>query len=68
MAIPDELVTNRIKAYVVVRDGASEGALADFCRERLPRYMVPEIFDFRDELPKSSTGKIARAALETQKV
>jgi L-proline---[L-prolyl-carrier protein] ligase len=68
VAIPDELVTNRIKAFVVVRDGASEGALADFCRERLPRYMVPEIFDFRDELPKSSTGKIARAALETQKV
>ena len=45
-----------------------ESWLADFCRERLPRYMVPEIFDFRDELPKSSTGKIARAALETQKV
>jgi amino acid adenylation domain-containing protein len=63
-AIPDELVTNRIKAYVVVRDGTGEGDLIAFCQERLPKYMVPELFDFRSELPKSSTGKIARTALE----
>jgi acyl-coenzyme A synthetase/AMP-(fatty) acid ligase len=63
-AIPDELVTNRIKAYVAVRDSTDEAALVRFCMDRLPKYMVPELFDFRDELPKSSTGKIARTALE----
>jgi acyl-CoA synthetase (AMP-forming)/AMP-acid ligase II len=37
--------------------------LAALCRERLPRYMVPEEFELRPELPKSSTGKIDRRAL-----
>jgi amino acid adenylation domain-containing protein len=63
-AIPDELVTNRIKAYVVVRDETDEADLVGFCQQSLPKYMVPELFDFRAELPKSSTGKIARTALE----
>ena len=63
-AIPDDIVTNRIKAYVVARNGLDQAELVRFCSERLPRYMVPELFDFRTELPKSSTGKIARRALE----
>jgi acyl-coenzyme A synthetase/AMP-(fatty) acid ligase len=66
-AIPDDLITNRIKAYVVVRDDTDEDGLVRFCQKRLPKYMVPELFDFRDELPKSSTGKIARTALEPRK-
>jgi acyl-coenzyme A synthetase/AMP-(fatty) acid ligase len=64
-AIPDELVTNRIKAYVVVHDRADETALANFCATRVPRYMVPEIFEFIERLPRSSTGKIARTELES---
>jgi amino acid adenylation domain-containing protein len=62
-AVPDEMFSNRIKAYVVVRHGVDEADLIRFCRDRLPRYMVPEMFEFRDELPKSSTGKIARRQL-----
>ncbi len=31
--------------------------------ERIPRYMIPELFEFRDVLPKTSTGKIDRQAL-----
>ena len=62
-AIPDELVTNRIEAYVVLRGGVSTDELAGFCRERLPAYMVPERFHARDSLPKTSTGKVDRKAL-----
>jgi amino acid adenylation domain-containing protein len=61
--IPDEVVTNRIKAYVVVRDEVSQDDLVSFVCERLPRYMAPELFEFRDELPRSSTGKVDRRAL-----
>jgi amino acid adenylation domain-containing protein len=61
--IPDEVVTNRIKAYVVVRDDVSQDDLVAFVCERLPRYMAPELFEFRDELPRSSTGKVDRRAL-----
>jgi long-chain acyl-CoA synthetase len=49
---------------VVVPDGACEAReLIRFCRERLVRYKVPEQVEFRDEIPKSSTGKILRKYL-----
>ena len=63
-AVPDELVTNRIRAVVATREPVAEGELVEHCRSRLPRYMIPETFEFRDELPKSSTGKIARKLLQ----
>jgi len=61
--IPDEIVTNRIKAYVVVRGEVTQDDLVGFVCDRLPRYMAPELFEFRDELPRSSTGKVDRRAL-----
>ena len=64
IAVPDELVTNRIKAVVSTRAPIREIDLAEHCAARLPRYMIPETFEFRHELPKSSTGKIARKLLE----
>lgn len=63
--VPDDLVTNIIKAYVVVTDGATEKDLVRFCADRIPRYMVPTSFEFRELLPKTSTGKIDRRALTT---
>jgi amino acid adenylation domain-containing protein len=62
-AVPDELVTNRIKAYVVVREPLGEADLVRFCAIRLPRYMIPEAFEFRSALPKTSTGKVDRQLL-----
>ncbi|MGH3072857.1 MAG: amino acid adenylation domain-containing protein [Gaiellaceae bacterium] len=61
--IPDEIITNRIKAYVVARGDVAEDDLVTFVCDRLPRYMAPELFEFRDELPRSSTGKVDRRAL-----
>jgi acyl-coenzyme A synthetase/AMP-(fatty) acid ligase len=60
--IPDDVVTNRIKAFVVAHD-LGDTELIGFCRARLPRYMVPDEIEFRDALPKSSTGKIDRRKL-----
>lgn len=65
VAVPDEMVTNRLRA-VVVAPGATDRELAGFCRERLPRHMVPEEFRFVDALPKTSTGKIDHRSLEAE--
>jgi amino acid adenylation domain-containing protein len=64
--IPDEVVTNRIKAFVVARAEVGDDELVNFVCERLPRYMAPELFEFRDELPRSSTGKVDRRALAAE--
>jgi amino acid adenylation domain-containing protein len=63
VAVPDELVTNRLIAFVALRDDSTDHDLARFCGERLPRYMVPESFTRLAELPKTSTGKIDRRSL-----
>jgi amino acid adenylation domain-containing protein len=64
IAVPDDLLGNRLHAFVV---GNSE-ALTDkdilvHCGQLLPRYMMPERIEFRSELPKTSTGKIDRPLL-----
>lgn len=62
--IPDDVIGNRIKAYVVSKDPAvTEVELVRFCSTLLPKYMIPEIFEFIEELPKTSTGKADRTAL-----
>ena len=63
LAIPDELVTNRLRAVIAAGGRLSEKDVVNFCRERLPRYMVPDEVEFREALPKSSTGKIDRQKL-----
>jgi acyl-coenzyme A synthetase/AMP-(fatty) acid ligase len=65
IAIPDELVTNRIRAFVVAREGVSESEFVTFCAQRIPHYMIPERFELLDTLPKTSTGKVDRQALST---
>ena len=63
VAIPDEVITNRLVACVVVRGHVEESALIRSCAERIPRYMIPETFEFWDTLPKTSTGKVDRQTL-----
>jgi amino acid adenylation domain-containing protein len=66
VAVPDELVTNRLKAFVVVRDQTGVSELARFCADRLPEYMVPDLWELAEQLPKTSTGKLNRQALLEQ--
>jgi amino acid adenylation domain-containing protein len=50
----------RIKAFASTRGGArlSIIELKKFCSEKLPLYMVPDLFCCLDALPKTSTDKI----------
>jgi long-chain acyl-CoA synthetase len=54
-----------IKAVVVLRRGerATAEELLALCRERLDAYQVPDIIEFRTELPKNFLGKILRRLL-----
>jgi amino acid adenylation domain-containing protein len=65
VAIPDEIVGNRIKAVIAahVAESLKAGELQHYCAARIPKYMIPEHIEFRESLPKTSTGKIDRMQL-----
>ncbi|CDP01726.1 unnamed protein product [Coffea canephora] len=46
-----------------VRKKPREKDIIEFCRARLPHYMVPKNVVFMDELPKTATGKIQKFSL-----
>jgi acyl-CoA synthetase (AMP-forming)/AMP-acid ligase II len=65
IGLPDEVLGQSIKAFVVANDGAlpRPDDLLAFCAERLPRYMVPSTIEVIDELPKTTSGKVDYPAL-----
>jgi len=66
--IPDELIGNRIAAIIVPlnNDIIKKEDIIAYCSQRLPKYMIPEIVDFRDSLPMTSSGKIDRKLLASK--
>ncbi len=65
VSAPDPKRGERIRAVVVLKEGleATEKEIIDYCRERIADYKVPREVEFRDSLPKTRTGKIARGEL-----
>jgi len=69
IGVPDDVVGERIKSYVVVKNdvkGVHAQDLIRFCKERLASYEVPQYVEFRDMLPKSKAGKILRRELRDE--
>ncbi|MFZ0732913.1 MAG: amino acid adenylation domain-containing protein [Candidatus Sulfotelmatobacter sp.] len=70
LAVPDEIIGNRIRAIVAPHVAGSLGVLdlQQYCASRIPKYMIPELVELYDELPKTSTGKIDRVKLASEPV
>jgi len=61
VGVPDELEGEAIKAYIVSCDpDLSAKEVINHCKKHLESFMIPKLVEFRDTLPKGSTGKIAR--------
>ena len=55
----------RVKAFIVLKPGetATEEEFFTFLKEKVAPYKVPRYIEFREELPKTITGKVLRRAL-----
>ena len=67
VGVPDDVRGEIVKAFVVLREGASEeGAEARLVarvKERVSPHVAPRAMAFVNDLPKTATGKIMRRAL-----
>ena len=65
VGIPDDVLGEAAKAYVVLRDGVACDAesVIRFCRARLRGFMVPIAVVFARALPKTELGKMRKADL-----
>ncbi|KAL8550033.1 hypothetical protein ACS0TY_008747 [Phlomoides rotata] len=67
VARPDEFWGETPCAFLSLKEGVkekpTENEVISYCRDRLPRYMVPRTVVIIEELPKTSTGKVQKFAL-----
>jgi crotonobetaine/carnitine-CoA ligase len=62
VGIPDPVRDQAIKAYIILKEGATTTAdeLVAWCRRHLSAFKVPEVVEFRDAFPRTSVGKIQK--------
>lgn len=65
LPLPDELFGSRLRAVISVNGPGSvtRAEVLEHCRRRLPGYMVPDVVEFCEALPRTSNGKVDRTLL-----
>jgi len=65
VGVPDEVLGQAIRAYVVVEPGValSDKQIRALCLTRLENFMVPKEVIILAELPKTTTGKVSKKLL-----
>jgi fatty-acyl-CoA synthase len=65
IGVEDEKFGQRLRAFVVKRDGASlsEDEVKEYVKDNLARYKVPREVVFVEELPRNATGKVLKREL-----
>jgi long-chain acyl-CoA synthetase len=71
IGVPDDRTGERVKVFVVLKEGAAltEDELIAWCRDPeqgLTGYRVPHEVEFRDALPETMVGKVLRRVLHDE--
>jgi len=70
IGVPSKVREETVKAFIVVKEGEklTRAEIIQFCKDKLSRYKIPREIEFRDELPKSSVGKILKRVLKEEEM
>ena len=65
VGVEDEILGEAVKAFVVLKKGSTRTGkeVLAWCMKHLEDFMVPKTVEFRDSLPKTSSGKITKKGL-----
>ena len=68
IGVPDELKMQRVKAFVVLKDGRKDSpelreSILEHCRAHIAKYAMPSELEVRDSLPTTLVGKVAYTKL-----
>jgi long-chain acyl-CoA synthetase len=67
IGIPDEILGEAVKAFVVPKDKDAvglEAQLRAFCKDKMPAALIPKEIVLMSALPKNSAGKVLKSALK----
>ena len=72
IGVKDDYKMEKIKAFIVTKDGITENEnlkedIKSHCRKQIAAYAVPREIEFRKELPRTLVGKVAYRKLEEDK-
>jgi carnitine-CoA ligase len=66
IGVPDPVLGQEIKAFVVTSTPVTEQALRDFAAARLAKFQVPRLWEFRESLPKTPTQRVEKYRLREE--
>lgn len=64
LGVNDSEGIERVKAVLIADKGTKNKEIFEYCREQIAEYKIPRIIEFRDELPRSPTGKVLKEELK----
>lgn len=68
IGVRDEVYGELPKAFIVLKEGKTASAedIIAYCKKNLADFKIPKYVEFRDDLPKTPTGKIMKQPLRNE--